>query len=255
MTTKADDLLARLTVPDQETPDSRMSILLEGEPGTGKTHNALRQAGKTLVVYADNNRATLTTAKLDPALDITEIRIDKWKDFDPLIVNLIKNREFEFDNIVVDSYDALMQLLVDDCRGLKVKLGFDEWANVLNSARRVTFELTQACRPREDKRDYNILCTMHLQAQTDADNRIIKYEPALQGSFRSKVEAYFDLVLLSDSETLFDPDTKERTKTTFIRTVAPTNYHTCKAPLHWPSRVNSLEEIHKIIAEEASTTS
>ena len=67
----------------------------------------------------------------------------------------------------------LYAILVDKERGNRTKLGFDEWANVLNAQRRVTFELTQACRPRKDKRDYNFIATAHIQTQTNADGNLV----------------------------------------------------------------------------------
>lgn len=245
----AQELLARITVPKTE-PCRRKSILLEGEPGTGKTYNALHMPGPILCIYADNNRMTLEMMGQERD-DITEVRVETWADFDPGLVNLIKNRELDYETIVVDSIDALYAILVDKERGNKTKLGFDEWANVLNTQRRVTFELTQSCRPQSGKRDYNFIATAHLQAQTNADGNLVRYEPAIQGSFRNKIEAYFDLVLLADDETKFiqqpGQTQKVRQKSCFIRTISPDNYHTCKAPITWPSRVASLDEIQKLI--------
>lgn len=251
------DLLARISVPKLTQPCRRKSILLKGKSGTGKTWNALHMPGPILVIAADPNRMTLEMMQTQRD-DITEVYIDKWTDFDPHLINLIKNRELEYETIVVDTADMLYGVLVDKERGTKAKLGFDEWANVLNAQRRVTFELVQSCRPQSGKRDYNLVATAHIQEQTNSDGNLLRYETAIQGSFRSKIEAYFDLVLLSDDETKFvdvPGGPKTRKKTTFIRTISPDNYHTCKAPLHWPARVGSLEEILKIIDEDLSTTS
>lgn len=243
------ELLARITVP-QTAPTRRRSILLEGEPGTGKTFNVLQMPGPILCIYADNNRMTLEMIQQQRD-DITEVRVETWADFDPGLINLIKNRELEFETIVVDSIDMLFAIRVDKERGNQTKLDFDNWANVLNTNRRVTFELTQACRPRENKRDYNLVATIHIQAQTNKDGNLIKYEPSIQGSFRNKIESYFDLVLLADSETKYvqvpNQTQKIRKKTCFIRTISPDNYHTCKAPIHWPARVDILGDIQVLI--------
>ncbi len=248
------DLLARMTVPAEPEGTTRKSILLKGKPGTGKTWNALHCPGRTIVIAADPNRDTLLTAKAERPDDIIELEVRDWKNFDPGFINLVKNRELDCENIVIDSIDMLYAKLIDKIRGNKAKLGFDEWAEALNTQRRLTFELVEACRPQPDKRNYNLIATAHIQEQTNPEGGLISYETSIQGSFRSKIEAYFDFVLITDSEMKRDPTTKVVSNTTFIRTVKPNNYHTCKAPIHWPARVDSLEEIQKIISEEASTT-
>lgn len=253
MTTKL-DLLERITIPKAPKGGvTRKSILLKGFAKCGKSHNTLHLPGKTIVVAADPNTDTLEKVRLERPDDIVAVDIRDWKDFDPGFINLVKNRELDFENIVIDSIDFLYAKLIDKIQGHKAKLGFDEWAEALNAQRRLTFELVSACRPQSGKRNYNLVATAHLHAQTNAEGGLVAYETAIQGSFRSKIEAYFDFILIADKETKRNAATKEPEDHYFIRTVRPNNYHTCSGRKGWPARVNSLEEIQKIISEEAST--
>lgn len=247
--TSANELLARITVP-KTPPCRRASILLEGQPGTGKTYNAFRLEGKTLGIYTDSNRATLDMLKAQ-GHDIHEVEIKNWKeDFDPFLLVKLKNRELDFDNIVVDSIDALFELWITEKQQRVKKFSHDEWAELLGIQTRVTYELTNLCRPRQGQRDYNFVATCKIQDTKDDQGIIFKYEPMILGSFRGKIEAKFDYVLQTDSEMVSEQvagGKRERRKNLFIRTVPGDNYHSTKAPIHWPAKVGSLKDIHDLI--------
>jgi len=235
-------------------------MLLLGDAGTAKSHNVLTLPGKTLAIYADNNRMTVKKLKRMPQHDITEARFDvkNWSEFDPELLDKMKNRELDFDNIVIDSIDMLQGVLCDKIRGNKSKLDWDDWGNVLNTFRRITFEFTQACRPQEGKRDYNVIATSHFQPQNGPDGNLHCYEPKIQGGFRRDIAAYFDLVLLADVEVKYvqvpDEPQKVRQNNYFIRTVSPDNYHKLKTGgKHWPARVADLGAIQKLIDDDLNT--
>ena len=151
---------------------------------------------------------------------------------------------------------VLYNVFIDKERGHRTKLDYDNWTNVLNTQRRCTFELVQACRPRDGFRDYNIVTTVHTKRSSDSDGRTTAIECHIQGQFRDIIEGYFDLVLIADYETknvtIPGTTTKERRKTHFIRTVENDNYSTTKTPEHWPARVNTLADIQKLIDNDIS---
>jgi len=249
---KTEALITRLSVPKAQ--NNKRSIMLSGFSGAGKTYSALQMPGSILCIYTDKNRDTLSTIQ-NTRDDILEISIEEWgKDWVPLI-RAIGNREIKVENIVVDSMDALITVGIDGIRR-KVggKLEFDHWEEVRVMSQQATFELTQACRPIGGKRDYNVVVTMHLQAQTGKQDELIKYEPAIQGGFRQKIEQYFDFVLLADKETKMVDGTnnkKVRKKHHFLRTVEPNLYYTCKARQEWPPKVKDLKEILSLLDKKS----
>ena len=244
------ELLARITVPKAK-PTKYRSILLEGGPGTGKTHYTLHMPGPILCIYTDNNRATLEALR-EHRDDIHEVEIQNWQeDFDPFLLNKLKNRELDIETVIVDGMSSLFNVWVAEKKLRKPKFTHDEWGDLLNLQTRVTHELTNLCRPRESKPSYNFVATCLLQDKINEKDGFIKYEPMILGGFRSAIESKFDYVLLSASETQYvsvlGESKKVRKRHTFIRTVSPDNYHFCKTPTHWPARVANLEEILKLI--------
>ena len=232
------DLLKRLTVPKTDRA-TRMSILIKGPPGTGKTHFTLEAPGPILNIYTDANRATLEAAQTTRP-DITEIYIENYKtDLKPLMTPL-NSRLLDYETIIVDSYDMLHRVIHLDVQGTASQMTQQGWGELLNESRSTTHQLTQLCRPQRGKRDYNFVATVKIQDKSD-DGNLVSYEPSLTGSFRSSLESYFDIVLLADSETVRDKDPitqkSVQRKVCFLWTVPPSRYHTTKAPLHWPARI------------------
>jgi len=253
-TDKVDALIERLSVP--KVTNNKRSYMLSGRAGVGKTHAALETPGSILCVYTDRNRDTLL-AMQDRRDDITELAINDWdKDWKPLQV-AIDNRQLPFDNIVIDSMDELLTIGLEDIkRKAGGKLEFEQWEEVRVMSKKTTFTLTQAPRPHLDLRAYNVIVTMHIQAQEGKNSELIKYQPAILGGFRDKIEQYFDFIFLADSETKMvkDPATQksERQKFYFLRTVEPSAYYTCKARSGWPARVESFNEILELIDSASS---
>jgi len=244
-------LIERLTVP--RVSNNRRSVMIAGMPGKGKTEAVLQAPGPIGCVYTDRNRDTLLKMMALRG-DITEIGIDSWsRDWKPF-QSALDNRELPFESIVIDSLDELYGIGAEH---IKAKAGgtmeFDQWEELRVLGKNLTFSLTQATRPYKDRRAYNVLCTMHLQAMTGKKEELLRYAPAMQGSFRDKIEQYFDFVLLADSETKMvdlPGGKKEKRKQYFLRTVEPSPFYTCKARSGWPSRVEDFNEVQALINQE-----
>ena len=73
---------------------------------------------------------------------------------------------------------------------------------------------------------------------------------------KDHIEDLFDLVLLmgtalvGDVQKVGGREVMVNRKECFARTVPPNEYHTTKAPLHWPEKVRSYKELAALIEAE-----
>jgi hypothetical protein len=263
------DLLGPLDAFRVEAPPagSCRSVLLKGASGSGKTHFALDEtAGPVLIVYQDNNRMTLEHF-LSRRSDLYELHFDTWAEFSDVLVPRVRTRLVDVTSIIVDTGDMLQAMMWREIQGAKSRLTTPDFGTGLSRLSSTFTDLTNACRPLppqagrtyapEGHPGYNLIVCWHLSDVTNEQGALLRTTPRVLGQFKDHVEDLFDLVLLMDASLVGEVQEIDgrklmvNRKECFARTVPPTEYHTTKAPLHWPEKIRSYKELAALIEAES----
>jgi hypothetical protein len=214
--------------------ESRLSVLLKGVSGSGKTHASLTFPEPILSIYADVNRETMRRS-IDSGVQVEGLAIDNWADYSSVVMPEIVNRKVQAATIVVDTIDFLADLMWRNIQGTKHALAIQDFGTGLRRLGETTRDLVASTIPRGDHPGYHIVVCSHLKDVSDDGGALLKIAPAIMGQFANTIEDYFDYVLLCRGEltTSVEKDPSGRTRSVKakqykILSVPPDRYHTCK---------------------------
>ena len=214
--------------------NSKISLMLKGDPGTGKTHTALSFPTPIFVAYAATNRATLRKhITADPS--IIGNSIDSWEDFENQLKPAIMNREIPAATILVDEISSVAELMWKKIQGSRPNLTIPDYGTGGRWMRDCTKAMCSATAPRGDHPGYHIVFTTHLRDRKNEDSgELIGIVPDLMGKYAYKIEGEFDYSFLCEAEVGKDAvPTEGGTKLVLSKkfkfyTVGPNKYHKCK---------------------------
>lgn len=162
--------------------NKRISALIFGSSGAGKTTLASTLEGRTLVISAESGLLSLASHNID----YVNIEGDKVKCLREIVLELMNGVEYE--NIFLDSLTEISQIFLEHFQQQYQErkdalVLFGEVAKTLRSFIKTIRDLTQ----------YNIFVTALEKNDKDDMSRMI-YTPNLVGSMARDVNQYFDEV-------------------------------------------------------------
>lgn len=208
---------------------ARLSVLLKGHSGTGKTRTALTFPQPIYLIYTDVNRETVRKMAQE-GVKIQGVAVRSWAEFADLIIPHIVKREIDAQTIVVDTIDFLSDLMWRDIEGSRGRLSMQDFGTGLRRLGEVTRALAACTSPHGDHPGYHVVFTSHLKDVTDDSGALLKVAPAIMGQFTNKIEDYFDYVLLMHAEAgrqIID-GVNTPTKKFLVYSVPPDRFQTCK---------------------------
>lgn len=223
-----------------EGTHTRKSCLFKGPPGSGKTEIAHSIEGPTFSSYADTNKDTLVTIR-QRRPDIDSRQVNKWSDFEQVLLPAIVNRRLPVDNIIVDTWSFLYATLIKQCSGTH-KDSRQDWGDVLDKAMQAMNLLVSSTTTTANHPGYNIIVTCHTKKFVDEKGNVTGIGPVIQGQFIDRFEAFFDYVLVCEKVIKLVPPTTPDGKGTYVpqtiykvHTISPNfTLENAKAPPHWP---------------------
>lgn len=224
-------------IPKIEPKDRKISVLLKGTSGTGKSQLAHLFPPPVFSVYTDPNRRTVMDLKA-AGREIDARRVTEWPQFSRFIVPAVVNRQIPASSIVVDTWDFLFAQMIEDIRGSRPMMQIQDWGTVLSRANESVLSLVSATAPWKDHPGYNIIFTCHTKKITDDKGNITEIAPAIQGQFKDSLEAFFDVVLICDKDFRTFPRKEgpsEKKRVFLLRSVPlDPRVETCKSTANWP---------------------
>ncbi len=221
--------------------EQKLSVAATGDAKQGKTHFWCSFPRPIVCLYTDTNTQTADGFISDAGEgDITMLRMpsvgntektasDDWSFYSTQFVPAVQNREIEAETIVVDSYSALADTLVRHIKG-GGEMTIPAWGRVLSTHQDRMYALLSATQHVEGKRNYNIVVTCHLDADTGKSDVILKYFPAIQGAFKKKFNGMFGSVFIMRSEATKETVNDRMVSTGvdhFMLTVPPSDMYNC----------------------------
>ena len=239
----------------------KLSVLLKGKPGAAKTHTALSFPGPILYLYADPN---LETARqlCKARNDIVAVRIADWKNYHKDIRAVLGDRSsLEVDKVpvktvVLDTWSFFAGQITKDLQGPQGKMQMQDWGMLLNRQQEALLELVTMTLPMEmpdgsTHPGVNIVVNCHTKENFEEGGALHSIGLAIQGSFSTNMEAYFDYVLLLEARvaTTIVNSKAVDTKEYVIHSIPPPK-HTCKGgnlppKITVPAGANPFDELNK----------
>lgn len=236
--------MPKARVTSESTEDRYMSVLYQGGPKTGKTHNALTWPDP-LVLYTESNMATLEKFPGVPYLvpaDWAEGSGNIIPGLERLILELSTLRNAHeiagrtVRTIVFDSATAAFSEVVRIIQGPKDSLTQQDWGRVLTRCENLLRQLIDLTKPAFGKKDlprYNVVVTVHERDVTDDKGSLISIRPAVAGQVKDIMARWFDTVLLcratTEAKTEKTPAGSRvwHERNFHVLTVPPNEYYQC----------------------------
>jgi hypothetical protein len=185
---------------------SKFTFAWVGLEKSGKTTCAFSLPQPIHAAYVDPNTATVDGLIRDGA-DITLWPLKSWDEFEEKFVPSVANRCFDAASIVVDSYSFLANMLVQKVKPQEQQNTFRAWDQIKQTLLSTTNSLFGATQPREGKPSYHVGITAHLADVYNKNGQLLKYRPAIQGSFKDDFGRMPGTYLICASETDRKPET------------------------------------------------
>ena len=199
-------------ISNEELGKLRISMLLQGESGGGKTHMLCSMPQPIVVGYTDPN-LSVPSSFIRAGCNITLYPIKCWADFE-WFIRKTKNREWDAATVALDSYtfigDRLVLEKMEDGGNTKGdgNLKIQVWNHVKNDQWTAMMDLVSATTPAPGKPSYHVVVTIHEReeyertvlpsggAEPQFTNKVIAVQPAVPGSLRDGFGRMFDCVFI-----------------------------------------------------------
>ena len=181
------------------TKNIKLSCMLKGKPGGGKTETALSFPGPILYIQCDPGTATVHKA-VKAGKEIVGIRVTNWKQWDKDVRPFFRDRSKlgEVQTIVVDTWSFFSQLVVESLQDASGKVSMQNWGILLNRQKEYLLELVTMTMPEGEHPGCHVVVNCHTKENSDDEGRIVSVGLALQGQFKDHMEAYFDYSLVCE---------------------------------------------------------
>lgn len=213
--------------------DARLSVLLKGHSGSGKTRTALSFPGPIRLLYTDKNRETVRQM-VTAGTQVEGSIIETWSQFSNEVLPGLLRRESTCQTITLDTVDFLSAMMWTDIEGSKGKLSMQDFGTGLRRLSEATRSLVSLTLPQDQHPGYHVVFCCHLKDVTDDSGSLLRIGPAIMGQFANQLEDYFDYVLLLQGQMIsqiqqVNGQSKSVPAKQFkIWSVPPDRYHTCK---------------------------
>ncbi|MGH9021683.1 MAG: hypothetical protein ACRDV9_01040 [Acidimicrobiia bacterium] len=230
--------------------DTKLSILLQGHAGGGKTSGIFSLPEPIVACYADPHDDRVA-GLMKGGRQITLYIPEDWGDFEQKFVPMVVNREFDAESIVVDSWPFLAMMLmrtpgIGNAEGVVTPTDTGKriqiWGAVSGHQQNMLLQLASARVPIPGKRNYNLGVTTHLTEVFKGEGekrQLIGYRPDIPGGFKDEFTRCFGAALICQAvtETTIEgtpPQTKRNTRYR-VWSVPPTDLYEAKDSIAGPS--------------------
>lgn len=234
-----------LDIPKIEPEDNRITVLLRGFPGDGKSHLSHSFPSPIFSVYADPNRRTITDL-MRAGQKIDARNVTRWDQFANQILPAVKNRQIPAETLVVDTIDFLHEMLLRHIKGSRVGLTQADWGTVLDKSIEAANTFTEVAAPLRDKSGkvihpgYNIVWCCHLKKTTDEQGNVTEIAPAIKGAFRDAIGACFDVNLTCEAGIKTTPmqgGPAQKRRVYYLHSIPGSSAEKCKSTANWPPTI------------------
>jgi hypothetical protein len=177
--------------------NGRLSAVIYGQSGIGKTTLAGTLSGKTLIISAENGLLALASK------DIDYLTVSAWADLHSVTLFLNCDKSAEYKNIFVDSLTEVSEMLINE-----LKNKYPAKSDSMKLWGEYSDKMTAFVKYYRNLNKFNVFFTCLVDLQKD-ESSARYYHLDLKGKIGDKLPAYFDLVLGADLMEVEDQQTKE----------------------------------------------
>ena len=223
------DRLADLLTYDDVGNATRVSVLVQGPPKTGKTR-FWTSWPDPFVVYCDPNLGALRKyVQPNGPLDPKKIVVcPSWDMFESKIMPLVRARKIPGKTLVIDSLSMLANSKADSMPEDERNWG-RKWRPLKPILPRTVLRLTDLVRPSPSEPSYNVICTVHEADVTDDAGNRLRIVPAIPGGTKDEIARMFDVVLITQARVEYVGQGASRKKVTkyLLHSTPPDAWHDC----------------------------
>lgn len=213
----------------------RVSLLIQGESGSGKSHMVCTMPQPIIIGSTDPN-LSVATGFARGGHQITLFPLKTWADFQ-WFVRRTKNREWDAATVALDSYtfvgDRLVLEKMDDPGSTKSdgNLKIQVWNHVKNDQWEAVMDLVSGTSPQPGKPNYHVVVTIHEREEYEKTvvpggggepqflSKLIAVQPAVPGGLREGFGRMFDCVFISQQQSVTEKQQNGTMKVTGSRRV------------------------------------
>lgn len=196
---------------------ARVSLLLQGASGSGKTHFACTMP-EPIVMGVTEPNISVVVGRIQESHAITMYPLKSWDDY-KWFVRKTKNREWNAATVVLDSYTlvgdfiTLAQKSQPGALNKQGQLVWSKWDLIKGHQFTEILDFLSATQPMPGKPSYHIVVTVHEQEEFIRNPEgetvgISGISPAVPGGGRKNFGAKFDCVFYLASGTRMEKDAK-----------------------------------------------
>jgi len=198
--------------------ERRISMLIQGESGSGKSHMVCTMPQPIIVGSTDPN-LSVPTGFMHGGIDLTLYPLRTWADFE-WFVRRTKNREWGAATVALDSYtfvgDRLVLEKMDDPNSTKSdgNLKLQVWSHVKNDQWEAVMDLVSATGPQAGKPSYHVVVTIHEREEYEKTviptssgepqflSKLTAVQPSVPGGLREGFGRMFDCVFIAQQQSV-----------------------------------------------------
>jgi len=172
-------------VSTKDIASKRITCIVYGDPGVGKTRLVKTVPGKALILDAESGLLSLS------GTNIHSVPVKSWEGIREITANLTSDHyKNEYQWLFIDSLTEISQLLMNDMKIKypKAKDGFPMWNEYAE-------KMTKFIKAYRDFTPYNIVFTALVKTATDEFNRTSKRVNILKAALAEELPGVFDLIL------------------------------------------------------------
>ncbi|SRR6266404_5702744 len=214
-------------------PNQSRGFLLLGQPGMGKTTNALEIATPTAYIADLDNNLSGAHRYLSGKIEFMYDSGGTWGDLTNNIKDACKNDKVN--SFILDSFSRLTDMAMEEIlrqQGRKA-MQLQDWGVFLLMMKKLIAEM------RSTKKLF--IATAHIKPEKDEVSGIVRYFPAIPGQLQHIIGALFSDVLLCECE-------ERNNKHVYQLRTMPNTFHALKNSLGLPPVV-TVDQVRDAIAK------